>query len=108
MSYLGIAKKVQERLKADIDYRLQAGRLDGRPLTDEERIQARRMAGQKADLEAVDLDPTQGRIVAVKIASTVFEADIWFAFKDDFKPDEGEPLAVFYADELEFLATKDT
>jgi hypothetical protein len=53
-------------------------------------------------------DPTEGRILAVKIASSVLDADIWLAFKDDFKPDEGEEsLAVFYPDELPFLATKD-
>ena len=61
----------------------------------------------KAEPEAVTADPTEGRIVAVKIASSVLDADIWLAFKDDFKPDEEEPLAVFYPDELPFLATKD-
>jgi hypothetical protein len=30
----------------------------------------------------------------------------WFALDDSFKPDDG--LAVFYPDELPFLATKDT
>src|SRR5262249_40931022 len=49
---------------------------------------------------------TEGPIVAVKIASTVLAADIWLAFKDDFKPDEGEPLAVFYADEIRIVAQK--
>jgi hypothetical protein len=50
-------------------------------------------------------DPTEGPIVAVKIASTVLNADIWFAFDDSFDPGDG--LAVFYADELEFLKSKD-
>jgi hypothetical protein len=52
------------------------------------------------------IDPTEGPIVAVKIASTVFEADIWLAFDEGFKPDEGEPLAVFYVHELPLLGEK--
>jgi hypothetical protein len=51
-------------------------------------------------------DLTDGRIVAVKIASTVLDCDIWLAFRDNFKPDEGEPLAVFYADEIPLLKKK--
>ena len=50
-------------------------------------------------------DPTEGTIVAVKLASTVLDADIWLAFKEDFKPDDEQ--AVFYADELPLLVTKD-
>jgi len=51
-------------------------------------------------------DISEGPVVAVKIASTVLGADIWLAFRDDFKPDDGEPLAVFYADEISILARK--
>jgi len=50
-------------------------------------------------------DPTEGRIIAVLIASTVLEAGIWIALDDSFDPGDG--LAVYYPDELEFLATKD-
>jgi hypothetical protein len=50
-------------------------------------------------------DPTDGRITAVMIASEVLGADIWFALDDGFQTNDG--LAVFYADELPFLATKD-
>jgi hypothetical protein len=50
-------------------------------------------------------DPTEGHIIAVEICSNVLEAHIWLAFDDSFKADDG--LAVFYADELPFLATKD-
>src|SRR5262249_35648983 len=51
-------------------------------------------------------DITEGRIIAVEICSNVLDADIWLAFDDDFNPGGGQ--AVFYADELEFLKTKDT
>jgi hypothetical protein len=52
-------------------------------------------------------DPTEGRIKAVEICSNVLEAHIWLAFDDDFNPGDGQGQAVFYADELPFLATKD-
>jgi hypothetical protein len=49
---------------------------------------------------------TEGRIIAVLIASEVLEgADIWLALDDRFEPGDG--LAVFHVDELEFLANKD-
>jgi hypothetical protein len=48
---------------------------------------------------------SEGRVIAYLIASEVLGCDIWFAFDDDFNPGDG--LAVFYPDELPFLATKD-
>jgi hypothetical protein len=51
------------------------------------------------------IDPTEGRIIAVMVASEVLGADIWLALDDDFKADDG--LAVFYADELPLLTTKE-
>jgi hypothetical protein len=50
-------------------------------------------------------DISEGRIIAVDICSNVLEAHIWLAFDDHFKANDGQ--AVFYADELPFLATKD-
>jgi hypothetical protein len=64
----------------------------------------KRALAMSAQTEPADL--TEGRIVAVKIASTVLDCDIWLAFRDDFKPDEGEPLAIFYGDELPLLRHK--
>jgi hypothetical protein len=46
------------------------------------------------------------RISAVKICSHVLDACIWFSFDPDFKPDDDEPLAVFYADEIPFISDK--
>ena len=63
----------------------------------------RKLAEPKpASLPVADL--TEGRIVAVKIASTVLDADIWFVLQEPFEIDDG--LAVFYPEELRFLATK--
>ena len=50
-------------------------------------------------------DPSETRVIAYLIASEVLGCDIWFALDDSFQADDG--LAVFYADELRFLATKD-
>jgi hypothetical protein len=58
-----------------------------------------------ASISTQSTDATQGPIIAVLIASEVLGADIWFALDDSFSADDG--LAVFYADELPFLATKD-
>ena len=51
-------------------------------------------------------DPTEGRILVVKICSHVLDACIWFSFDPEFKPDDDETLAVFYSDELQFIAKK--
>jgi hypothetical protein len=50
-------------------------------------------------------DATKGRVIAYLIASEVLGADIWFALDDSFTADDG--LAVFYADEIPFLKSKD-
>lgn len=50
-------------------------------------------------------DPTEGKLIAVRIASTILNADIWIVLHEPFEIDDG--LAVFYPDELPFLATKD-
>jgi hypothetical protein len=36
----------------------------------------------------------------------VLDACIWFSFDPDFKPNDGEQLAVFHADEIPFIADK--
>jgi len=41
----------------------------------------------------------------VEICSNILEAHIWLALDDGFKANDGQ--AVFYPDELQFLATKD-
>jgi len=74
---------------------------------EQERIIQRALSMPSREMPERDtVDVTEGPIVAVKIASTVLGADIWLVFKDDFKPDDGEHLAVFYAHELRFLKEK--
>jgi hypothetical protein len=78
-----------------------------RSKAEQEEIVKRALAMPSQEMPERDtVDATEGTIVAVKIASTVLSAAIWLAFKDNFKPDDGEPLAVFYADEIPILAQK--
>jgi hypothetical protein len=83
--------------------KIQARRKDGRPLTPKDKEEANRLAAQLTTAPTADI--TKGRIIAVEICSDVLEAHIWLAFDDDVKANDGQ--AVFYADELPFLATKD-
>lgn len=48
-------------------------------------------------------DPTEGRIVAVLIDSTLLGAEIWLALRDDWRPDVDDARAVFFASEMPFL-----
>jgi hypothetical protein len=53
-----------------------------------------------------ETDPMEGEVVAVLIDSTVLGAPIWFALREDWRPDPGDTTPVFYASELPFLRTK--
>ena len=61
------------------------------------------IAGDGASV--VDQIVENGEIVAVLICSKPLAGHVWLAFDDSFDPKDGQ--AVFYADELEFLKTKD-
>jgi len=47
-----------------------------------------------------------GSTVAVLIDSTALGAEIWFAFRDGWRPDEADSIPIFYASELPALRTK--
>lgn len=66
----------------------------------------KKSAGKPADAPSDNPDLTDGKIIAVKICSRVLDADIWFSFDPDFKPDDDEQLAVFYSDEIPFICDK--
>jgi len=83
-----------------------ARRLDGKPLTPEDREQARRIAA--VDQTPIS-DPTviiDGNVVAVVIDSTLLGAPIWFALRDGWRPDEADSIPIFYASELPALRVK--
>lgn len=46
------------------------------------------------------------QVVAVLIDSTVLGAPIWFALRDDWRPDPGDRTPVFYTCELPALREK--
>ena len=57
-----------------------------------------------ADIElARQVAPLEPRILAFRICSHVLDACIWLAFDEGFEPDDDEPLAVFYVDEIPLL-----
>jgi hypothetical protein len=66
----------------------------------------RKQQGGATPSDVTPVDPMEGRIIAVKISSHVLDACIWLAFDDGFTPDDDEPLAVFYADEIPLLKDK--
>ena len=77
------------------DGRVQARRRDGKPMTVEDRQEAKRLAGAVAD-KAVD----EGGIIAVLIDAAIV-GPVWFAFNDNFH--SGDNIPVFFASEIPFL-----
>ena len=93
------------------DGRIQARRLDGEPMSDADREEARRIAeaeqaepsfGELTAKPAAEIDA--GKVQAVLIDSEVLSAPLWLAFDAEFDPGDGLP--VFYAAELQFLKDK--
>jgi hypothetical protein len=64
-----------------------AAKASGRDVKDWENHLAR--LKHQAD---VQMDVTEGRIIAVEICSTVLEAHIWLAFDETFDPGDGQVL----------------
>jgi hypothetical protein len=89
------------------DGRIQARRLDGRPLTSEDREEARRMALIK------ELPPRAwvaqeirdgSNLKAMKICSAVLQDHLWLILDGSFEPKD--ELAIYYPEELATIATK--
>src|SRR5437867_1171559 len=77
-----------------------ARRLDGMPLTAQDKEEAKRLAITE---QAPVSDPAvliDGSVVAILIDSTVLGAPIWFAFVDGWKHREADGIPIFYASEL--------
>lgn len=88
------------------DGRIQARRLDGLPMTDEDRAEARRLS-MEVNQSAPPVDQIiDDRTVAVLIDSTLLGQPIWFALRDDWRPDEADSIPIFYASELPALRVK--
>lgn len=89
------------------DGRIQARRLDGKPLTSEDREEARRMAiiEELPPRAWVAQEIRDGNnLKAVKICSAVLQDHLWLIFDRSFEPKEG--LAIYYVEELATIAKK--
>src|SRR5262244_890920 len=80
-----------------------ARRVDGKPLTQQDREEAKRMAASELQPLAEATDPTEGQIIAVLIDSPIV-GPVWFALDDGFQ--SGDDIPVFYAHELPLLKGK--
>ena len=86
---------------------IQARRLDGKPLTPEDREKARRMA-------VIEELPPRGWVAeeirdgnslrAVKVCSAALQDHLWLILDRSFEPKDG--LAIYYPEELAVLKTK--
>jgi hypothetical protein len=89
------------------DGRIQARRIDGKPLSAADRVEARCMA-------VIEELPSRAWVVeevrdgenlkAVKICSVVLQDHLWLVIDRRFEPKDG--LAIYYAEELPELKTK--
>ena len=91
------------------DGRIQARRSDGKPLTGEDREEARRLAVIEdfppcAWVVEEIRDGTTGELRAVKICSAFLEDHLWLVIDRVYQPTDG--LAIYYAEELCELRTK--
>jgi hypothetical protein len=89
------------------DGRIQARRLDGQPLTPEDRQEARRFAViEELPPRAwmVEEIRDDGNLKAVKICSAVLEDHLWLILDSSFAPTDG--LAWYYSEELPELKNK--
>lgn len=93
------------------DGRTVARRLDGLPLTPEEKRTARMMAlgGDGKPVRGIVVEVVQDgeeMIRAVKLCSHLLEDYVWVIRDESFVPGDG--LARYYEDELQFLRNKST
>jgi hypothetical protein len=94
------------QIRRTTDGRIQARRVDGRPLTAQDKQEAKRIA--TTDQRPIS-DPAvlaDDNVVAVLIDSSIVGAPIWFAFADQWKPSEADSIPIFYASELPALRQK--
>jgi hypothetical protein len=89
------------------DGKIQARRFDGKPLTPEDREEARRMAlTEELPLRAWVVQEIRNgnSLQAVKICSAVLEDHVWLILDRRFEPKDN--LAIYYPEELSELRGK--
>ena len=94
-------------IRKTADGRIQARRLDGKPLTREDRDEAQRVAVvEEMPSRAWVAEEIQagGSLKAVKICSALLEDHLWLILDRSFEPRDS--LAIYYPEELPILKTK--
>ena len=94
-------------IRKNLDGRIQARRLDGKPLTSEDREEARRMAliEELPPRAWVAQEIRDGNnLKAVKICSAVLQDHLWLILDRSFEPKDG--LAIYYPEELATIVAK--
>jgi hypothetical protein len=89
------------------DGRIQARRIDGKPLSIADKEEARRMAViEELPPRAWVVEEVRvgGKLKAVKICSAVLEDHLWIVIDRSFEPNDG--LAIYYHEELTELKNK--
>jgi len=89
------------------DGRIQARRLDGKPLTPDDIEQAKSMAViEELPPRAWVVEEIRDgeKLKAVKICSALLEDHLWLVIDRSYRPTDG--LAIYYPDELAELGTK--
>src|SRR5262245_11978501 len=87
--------------------RIQARRVDGKPLTPKDREDAKKLAViEKLPARALVIDEIRDgdNLRAVKICSAFLGDHLWLVIDRKYQPTDG--LAIYYPDELAELATK--
>ena len=89
------------------DGRIQARRLDGKPLTPEDKEQAQRLAViEELPPRAWVVEEIRDgeKLKAVKLCSALLEDYLWLIIDRGYQPTDG--LAIYYPEELAELTTK--
>lgn len=97
-------------VKKNPDGKVLARRTDGRPLTSQDREEAKRLIQTQEDLTPIrawvaeEARGENGELRAVLICSALFGAHLWMILDRSFEPKDN--LAVYYAEEIPLLKGK--
>ncbi len=87
-----------------------ARRTDGRPLTSQDREEARQMIQVREDITPIrawvvdEIRGSNGDLRAIQICSATLEAHLWVVWDRSFEPKDN--LAVFFGEEMSLLKSK--
>ena len=97
-------------VKKTLDGKVLARRADGRPLTSQDREEAKQVIQTQEDLASIrawvveEARGENGQLRAVMICSALLEAHLWMILDRSFEPKDG--LAVYFGEEIPLLKGK--